>query len=217
MADPAFWRDLRVQFESLADSRNFSRAFHIDTIDGSSTFVGGPSNELLQQSLHERFRNFCVRGGIATGASQEDAMEKWLQLLRARTPHWCRDSEVSHVVRGVRGVTTYWTLNDPAHASMELCEQLETAVVTPGARPIEANDATTISDTSALKKSRREFVGAKLLELNMSEVEWGKAAHPIVDYNTVRAYLNGKTRRLQTRTRTALARALNVAASTLPD
>jgi lambda repressor-like predicted transcriptional regulator len=80
MADGAFWRDLRSQFESLqnpTDRRTVAHNLNGKTWDFSST---GP--------FYSRFCTFATRGGAqATGAIGDAAVDAWLDLLVERVPH----------------------------------------------------------------------------------------------------------------------------------
>jgi hypothetical protein len=97
MDDPAFWRDLQAQFRSLL-------AFSITDLSallGPGDVVvlsGGPrDDDALRVSLETQFRALAIRGGIATGASKERALQAWLELLRQRSP-WFREVTGSSVV-----------------------------------------------------------------------------------------------------------------------
>jgi hypothetical protein len=62
--------------------------------------------------------------------------------------------------------------------------------------------------------ARHAFLDPKLVTLNMSVLDWAKAAN--VDYNTIQDYLDGRTLRLRINTRTKLAKAINIPPTDLP-
>jgi hypothetical protein len=87
MKDPGFWRDLRAHFEALEDASDL----HAYLFNGTPEISGGPRDDVQRKSLQGRFRNFAIRGGLALGASPEQALEAWLQILRERAPHHVAD------------------------------------------------------------------------------------------------------------------------------
>ena len=85
MNDPAFWRDLRAQFESLEQPTRFSAGINDP---GPWWLTDGPDDSMRRDTLHNRFRTLAVRGSSrATGADLEVAMDSWLDLIRRRAPH----------------------------------------------------------------------------------------------------------------------------------
>lgn len=87
----------------------------------------------------------------------------------------------------------------------------------PEAASDTSEESSNSSDKQSRAKTRRAFVDPRLMALNMSSLDWGKGADPAVDYNTVRGYLDGKTLRLRTNTRSKLATALKVSPDELPE
>jgi hypothetical protein len=81
--DPAFWRDLKVQFESLQNPRDHRTIAFLRSMGWSPQ---------QREPFYSRWRSLAQRGGtVLSGTSGADAVEHWKEMLRVRVPHsWRR-------------------------------------------------------------------------------------------------------------------------------
>jgi hypothetical protein len=76
MQQPSFWRQLRTDFRDLPDSV-WSHEQAPDRLQAfDSVVVGGDS------SIRAQFKHLAGRGGVALGASLDEAARAWLEVLR---------------------------------------------------------------------------------------------------------------------------------------
>ena len=88
MEAPAFWRDLQAQFLALPDVGGGRQLDAIQGDDDSNTWSlrGGPVDPVERASLHDRFSALAKRGGIGIGATGDQALSAWLNLLLQKSP-----------------------------------------------------------------------------------------------------------------------------------
>ena len=73
-----------VNFATISRASLIIRAF--DTIGPGIGSIRGPSLVLVSAALRTRFRACAIRGGQGLGASPEEAVAAWLDLIRSRLP-----------------------------------------------------------------------------------------------------------------------------------
>ena len=158
MSDREFWRDLQGQFRDLRAQFRLYCAPYVSvraTLNAGRWEVGLTGDEVPEgryEWMARRFRIFAERAGMATGVQRDQALQRWMNLLRERIPENfllpsdCLGRNKSQ--REVEGI-----FSDPCQASIDLCMELETAAalaptigterdeaalpVTPGAAPTE--------------------------------------------------------------------------------
>jgi len=88
MEEPAFWRDLQAQFLALPDVGGGRQLDAIQGDDDSNTWrlSGGPVDPVDQASLRKKFSSLAKRGGIGIGATGDQALSAWLNLLLQKSP-----------------------------------------------------------------------------------------------------------------------------------
>ena len=70
MTDPAFWRDLRAQFESLEHPTRFAAGIGDP---GPWSLTDGPDDRMRRDILHARFCTFADRGGACPSRIRRQA------------------------------------------------------------------------------------------------------------------------------------------------
>ena len=214
------------------DARAAARAA-ADVLDGRPRRVryalcNGPRDQLEREYVWGQFRAYAIRGAcgadlVPPDASDDDAFDAWLQALR----------EKRLGQEGIEGI-----VERPCHSSAALCEELATkayrrvraagenpAGLPPDASPEQNRQERPGNPVEALNdggeqsraRARHAFVNRQLAKSNLSILEWAQQSVPPVAYNTVRAYIDGKTRRLRPNTRTVLAKTLRVSPRELPE
>ena len=78
MREAAFWRQLRDDFKGLVDHQGFRYHSTGDWLDPGA--FAGPGE---CGSLRTRFRACAIRGGQGLGASPEEAVAAWLEIVGA--------------------------------------------------------------------------------------------------------------------------------------
>ena len=130
MTLPALWRDLRREFEELADPGLLDASAPRRLKASGGEIVGGTA------SLRFQFTQFAQRGGVLLGASRKTAVARWLRRLQADLQQ-AQNSSLSDLRITTtkyrasdfheRIVTTSeWEIDRVSAASVDSCIALET-------------------------------------------------------------------------------------------
>ena len=88
LSDSAFWRNLEARLRELLDIPGSAR-FAAMLVRGQWSLNDGPLDERDLARLHQLFLPLARAGAIAAGIPNgADALDGWLNLLRADSPHF---------------------------------------------------------------------------------------------------------------------------------
>jgi len=234
MTDPAFWRDLKGQFQQLG-------AHFGDTLTAIWMSNRHPSGDhwiLTRSALSseperekELFTALAERAVVTLFQTGEKSWQRWLDHLRENSSHF-KNGGTSEVHRDGISVEEYtWGIIErPCQASAECCFKLETAAM--AARlcnePPETSSAPAVMvgdpSPTGQRPTRPEIAKRALIRRSvvvpiLKNKRWtrGKwATMSGVGKNSVYEYLTGK-RNLTHQNRKAMAEAIGLKPEELPD